>query len=230
MMLDTNFPGNKKQPDSAFIPNPRPNPNNLLANLIQLQPILGEPWPTIVLEVGNSVPVSKLIENRNKFLGHTTQVNVFVGVSYNRNASRQTDSWWMCVAHRDIHAPQPPPAMVPEYPPPIIVGELHKTTGNRYPNVNLPIPPNISTWSVPTHLLFHPEPVPVMNPPLPPSLDSNIELFRQTIVRKRQPWYLPFIILKLIFLETNPSASAPSEPQSTTSLGTQSSTAGISQS
>ena len=133
MMLDTNFPGKKKQPDSAFIPNPQPNPNNLLANLIQLQPILGEPWPTIVLEVGNSKPISKLIKNRNKFLGHTTQVNVFVGVSYNRNTSRQTDSWWMCVAHRDIHAPQPPPAMVPEYPPPIIVGELHKTASNGYP-------------------------------------------------------------------------------------------------
>ena len=133
IMLDTNFPGKKKQPDSAFVPNPRPNPNNLLGNLVQLQPILGLPWPTIVLEVGNSEPVSKLIEHRSKYLGHTTQVNVYVGVSYNRNASRQTDLWWMCVAHRDIHAPQPPPGIPPEYPAPIMVGELQKTAGNRYP-------------------------------------------------------------------------------------------------
>jgi hypothetical protein len=150
-----------------------------------LQPILGEPWPTIVLDVGNSEPISNLIKNRNKYLGHTTQVNVYVGVSYNRNEYRETDSWWMCVAHRDIHAP--PATMVPEYPPAIIVGETQKTADNKYPNVNLPIPPNISTWSVPTSLLFHPEPVPVMNPPLPPSLDINIELFRQKIVQKRRP-------------------------------------------
>ena len=73
MMLDTNFPGKKKQPDSAFIPNPRPNPNNLLANLIQLQPILGLPWPTIVLEVGNSEPVTKIIERRVRSVAPATE-------------------------------------------------------------------------------------------------------------------------------------------------------------
>ena len=187
MMLDTNFPGEKKQPDSSFIPNPRPNPNNPLGNLVQLQPIFGEPWPTIVLEVGNSESITKLIEHRNKYLGHTTQVNVYVGVSYNRNGSRQTDSWWMCVAHRDINAPQPPPGTSPECPGPIIVGELQKNASNRWPNVNVPIPPNASIWSVPTQFLFHPEPIPVMNPPFPPSFDIDIEAFRHAIVRHRPP-------------------------------------------
>lgn len=186
-MLDTNFPGKRKQPDSAFIPNPRPNLNNVLRNLIQLQPIFGVPWPTIVLEVGNSEPVSELIEHRNKYLGHTTQVNVYVGISYNRSISRQTDSWWMCVAHRDIYAPQSPTATGPEYPLPIIIGELQNTVGNRYPKVNMPIPPNASTWSVPTHLLFYPEPIPVMNPPFPPSFNIDIETFRQGIVDNRLP-------------------------------------------
>ena len=187
MMLDTNFPGKRKQPDSAFIPNPRPNPNNLLANLIQLQPILGLPWPTIVLEVGNSEPVTKVIEHRDKYLGHTTQVNVYVGVSYNRNEYRQTDSWWICVVHRDIYAPQPPPGAPPQYPAPIIIGELQKNASNRWPNVNVPIPPNASIWSVPTQFLFHPEPIPVMNPPFPPSFDIDIEAFRHAIVRHRPP-------------------------------------------
>lgn len=124
MRPDTNFPRKKKQPDKSFIPWPRPNPTNPLGNLIQLQPIFGVPWPTIVLEVGNSEAVSKLIEHCNKCLGYTTQVNVFVGISYNRNTTRQTDSWWMCVAHRDTNAPQPPPGTPPEYPAPIIVGEF----------------------------------------------------------------------------------------------------------
>ena len=187
MMLDTNFPGKKKQPDSAFIPDPRLNPN---ANLIQLQPILRLPWPTIVLEVSNSEGVPRLIEHRDKYLGHTTQVNVYVGVSYNRNQYRHTDSWWMCVAHRDINAPQAPPGTPPQYPASIIIGELQKTAGNRWPNVNLPIPANASLWSVPAALLFHPEPVPLLNPPFPPSFDIDIEIFRQTIVRRRLPWYL----------------------------------------
>jgi len=190
MMLDTNFPGKKKQPDSAFIPNPRPNPNDPGANLIQLQPILGQPWPTIVLEVGNSEGVPKLIEHRDKYLGHTTQVNVYVGVSYNRNRYRHTDSWWMCVAHRDIYAPQPPPGTPPQYPAPIIIGELQKTAGNKWPIVNQPIPANASIWSVPTSLLFHPEQIPAVIPRFPPSFDIDIEIFRQTIVRRRLPWYL----------------------------------------
>ena len=184
MTLDTNFPG---KGNSAFVPNPRPDPNNALGNLVQLQPNLNIPWPTIVLEVGNSESVSELIENRNKYLGHTTQVNVYVGVSYNRTVSREMDSWCMCVAYRDINAPQPPPGTPPEYPVPIIVGELQKTAGNRYPVVNLPIPQNASIWSVPTHLLFQPEAVPVMDPPFPPSFDVDIETFRQGIVKHRPP-------------------------------------------
>ena len=40
-----------------------------------------------------------------------------------------------------------------------------------------------------------------MNPPFPPSFDIDIELFRQKIVLKRLLWFLPFIILNLIFLE-----------------------------
>ena len=174
MTLNTNFPERKKQPDSAFIPYPQPNSNNLFVNLIQLQPILGRPWPTIILEGGNSEPVIRLIEHRDKYLGHTTQVNVYVGVSYNRNRYRATDSWWMCVAHRDTNAPQPAPGTPPEYPAPIIIGELLKKSCDRWPNVNQPIP-----------AVFR----------------FNIEVFHQIIVRERLPWFLPFIIPNLILLE-----------------------------
>jgi len=93
----------------------------------------------------------------------------------------------MCVAYRDIYAPQSPPEMSSQYPAPLIVGELQKTANTKWPNVNQPIPANASIWSVPTALLFHPEPIPVMNPPFPPSFDINIETFRQKIVRDRRP-------------------------------------------
>ena len=71
---------------------PDPNANDLLANLVQLLPILGLPWPTIVLAVGNSQPITKLIEHRDKYLGHTTQVNVYVG-SFT-STQRETDIVW----------------------------------------------------------------------------------------------------------------------------------------
>ena len=69
IMLDMNLPGRKKQPDAAYTPEPRPNPNNLLNHLIQIQPLFGIPWPTIVLEVGNSESVPKLVKHRDRCLG-----------------------------------------------------------------------------------------------------------------------------------------------------------------
>ena len=199
MRPDTNFPRKKKQPDKSFIPRPRSNPTNPLGNLIQLQPIFGVPWPTIVLEVGNSEAVSKLIERYNKCLGYTTQVNVFVGISYNRNTTRQTDSWWMCVAHRDTNAPQPPPGTPLEYPAPIIVGEFQKDASNKYPKVNVPIFPNASTWSVETQLLFYPEPIPMMNPLFPASFHMDVEAYRLAIVENRLPCISIWRFLMLMF-------------------------------
>ena len=103
------------------------------------------------------------------------------------NETRDNDSWWMCVAHRDVTAPQPPPGTPAEYPPPIIVGELEKVQGNRWPNVNVPIAQNESIWSVPTNLLFHPQTQPITNPPLPNTFDINIESFREEIMTHRLP-------------------------------------------
>ena len=152
---------------------------------MKLQPILGLPWPTLVLEVGNSEGISKLIQNRNKYLGHETQINIYVGVSYNRNASRNDDSWWMCVAHRDVNAPHPPPGTSSEYPSPIIMRELQNVNGPRWPNVNVPIAQNASVWNVPFCLLFHPQPKPVTIPPLQNIFDINVEIFRQGILKHR---------------------------------------------
>jgi hypothetical protein len=98
--------------------------------------------------------VTILIEHRNKYLDHTTEVNVYTGVSYNRNESLQTDSWWMCVTHRDINTPQPAPGTPPKYPAPVIIRELQKTSGNRYLNLNLPIPKTLPPGQYPFIFCF----------------------------------------------------------------------------
>src|ERR1700736_1116827 len=62
------LPGKCKQPDQAFRPYPRPaNPE--MAALIQMQPVLGRPWPTIILEVGNGQDVPQLVDIRDRALG-----------------------------------------------------------------------------------------------------------------------------------------------------------------
>ena len=156
-----------------------------MAALIQMQPVLGRPWPTIILEVGNSQGVVELVDIRNRMLGWKTQINVFVGIAYNRNQTRATDSWWACVAVRDINA-NPPAANSPNTYPPCQV--LHETAkvNNRYPKVETPLVGN-TLWSVPTPLLYHPEPVPVLNPPLPASFDFDVDRIRRAIERNRKP-------------------------------------------
>ena len=93
----------------------------------------------------------------------------------------------MCVAYRDVNAPQPPPGTPSEYPHSIIVGEFQKVNGTRWPNINVPITQNASIWSVPSDLLFHPQPKPTTIPPLPDIFDINVEMFRQRILNYRLP-------------------------------------------
>ena len=91
----------------------------------------------------------------------------------------------MCVAHRDVNAPQPPAGTSYEYPRPIIVGELQKVNGTRWPNVNVPIAQNASVWSVPSDMLFYPQPPPATIPQLPNMFDINVEKFRRGILKHR---------------------------------------------
>jgi hypothetical protein len=138
------------------------------------------------LEVGNSETVRHLAGIRDNILGHLTQVNVFVAVSYNRNAARNSDSWWACVAVRDTNPPNPPPNPPPTWPPCDIIGEVARTPGGRYQRVEVPLQGN-TIWSIPTHLLFHPEPIPVVQPPLPATFEVDVERLRKLIVETRPP-------------------------------------------
>jgi hypothetical protein len=182
---DFQYPGNiKKSADCAFRPLPRPNPNNLpTAALVQLQPVFGLAWPTIVLEASQSQPATRLVVIRDFVLGWRTQVNIYFTVSFNRNTTPATESWWAQLAIRDVHAPAPPPNADDKYPGCVVLHELPVVNG-RYPRLENPLPPN-TIWSVPTTLLYHPEPVPQLVPPLPPSYDINLEEYRLLILRSR---------------------------------------------
>ena len=183
--LDIRIPGRRKQPDSAWGPKNRPHlplPNPY-ATLIPTQ-TNGTPFPTLILEVGNSQSIPDLVQIRDKALGWKTGINIFVLIAYNRNSTHATDSWFIQVSHRDFTAPQPPPTTGDTYPSCIVMFETAKIR-NRYPLVNTPIPPADQIWTIPTSHLYFPESIPVLNPLIPAAFDINIEMIRQTITSER---------------------------------------------
>jgi len=94
--------GRDQEPDAAWRPNPRPQaplPNALLP-LLPSQPN-GDPYPSLVMEVGNSQSIPDLINIRDRMLSWRTAINVFVLISYNRNATRATDTWFLQISVRD---------------------------------------------------------------------------------------------------------------------------------
>jgi hypothetical protein len=145
----------------------------------------GDLFSTLVLEVGNSQPVSELLDIRDRCLGWETGINVFVLVAYNRNQTRLSDSWFLQVAIRDFWAPQPPPTFVPTYPPCRILYETPKV-GTRYPLVNTPIPPPQDIFNIPIAHLYHPEGPPNLVPAIPNFFVLGIEDIRRVIVEERR--------------------------------------------
>jgi hypothetical protein len=120
---------------------------------------------------------------RDVVLGHQTQINVFVGVAYNRNTTSERDSWWICVGCRNVMAPPPPPNAPGTYPPCLIV-ETPQVNGH-YPLVEDPVENPI--WTIPTDLLYWPEPIPLLQPPFPTAFQLDIEAIRLTTVERRAP-------------------------------------------
>jgi len=179
--------GRDQQPDSAWRPKPRPQallPNALLT-LLPIQPN-GDPYPSLVMEVGNSQSIPDLISIRDRMLSWRTAINVFVLISYNRNASRATDSWFFQISVRDYYAPQPPPWTGANYPACTVLYETPKL-GARYPRVENPLAQGAQHYDLPTSHLYEPETPPILNPALPASFRINIEAIRATIMDERHP-------------------------------------------
>jgi len=178
-------PGREKQPDAAWRPSRRPqNPlGNALAPLLPQQ-TNGDPFPSLILEVGYSQSIPNLIGIRDRMLSPQTAINVFVLIAYNRNSTRQSDTWYMQVAVRDYFAPPSPPGMhIPAF---VVVYETPKI-GGRYPKVNSPLAQGTEVYDLDAGHFYDPEPIPNLNPPLPASFRINIEQIRSTIFNCRRP-------------------------------------------
>ena len=119
-----------------------------------------------------------------RMLSPQTAINVFVLIAYNRNATRQEDTWYMQIALRDRFAPASPPGM--KIPPFIVVYETPKI-GARYPKVDTPLAQGMWVYNLDTDCLYDPESIPNLNPPLPASFVIDAEQIRNTIVRYRRP-------------------------------------------
>jgi hypothetical protein len=138
-----------------------------------------------VVEVGNSQPISDLLKIRDRLLCWKTAINVVILVSYNRNQTRQADSFFVQVARRDFFAPPPNPlSAVNDYPPCVVLYETAKQQ-NKYPLVETPVPQQSRVWRIATTILYHPEPPPVLIPALPAAFVLDIEQIRRTIERER---------------------------------------------
>ena len=119
----------------------------------------GDPYPSLVLEVGNSQSIPDIIGIRNRMLSWRTSINVFVLIAYNRNTTRANDTWFLQIAVRDYFAPQPPPGTGTDYPACIVLYETPKI-GPRYPKVDNPLAQGTQVYHIDTRHLYHPEPPP----------------------------------------------------------------------
>ena len=175
-------PGRNKQPDAAWVPSHRP----LDAAFDPLMPRQTNGDPSLVLEVGNSLSISDIIAIRDRMLSWRTAVNVFVLIAYNRDATinKATDSWFLQIAVRDYFAPEPPTGTGIHYPSCIVLYETPKI-GRRYTRVDSPLAEGNQVHHLDTRHLYHPEPPPILDPPLPASFRIDAEQIRMTIIRRR---------------------------------------------
>jgi hypothetical protein len=146
----------------------------------------GHSYPSLVLEVGNSQSIADIIGICNRMLSWRTAINVFVLIAYNCNTTGATDTWFLQITVRDYFAPQPPPGTDTNYPACIVLYETPKI-GAHYPRVNNPLAPGTQVYHLDTCHLYHPEPPPILNPPLPASFRIDIEQIRTTIINWRCP-------------------------------------------
>jgi hypothetical protein len=176
-------PGRDKEPDAAWRLSRRPqNLGNALTPLLPQQ-TNGDPFPSLVLEVGHSQSIPNLLDIRDRMLPQTV-INVFVLIAYNRNSTRQSDTWYMQIALRDYFAPPSPPGMQIS---PFLVAYETPTIGAHYPKVETPLTQRAQVYHLDTGCLYDPEPIPNLNPPLPASFRIDIEQIRSTIFNCRRP-------------------------------------------
>jgi hypothetical protein len=138
------------------------------------------------MEVGNSQSIPDLMSIRDRMLSWQTAVNVFILISYNRDATRATDNWFVQISVRDYLAPQPPPGTGANYPACVVAYETPKVSA-RCPRVNNTLAQGTEVYNLDTGHLYNPETPPILNPLLPASFRIDLEAIRATIIANRHP-------------------------------------------
>jgi hypothetical protein len=171
----------QKEPNQSLRPriyDPTNNPS------IPIMATTGKPWPTVVIEVGVSESTDSIRSHRQLYLNHLTGVNVYIGVSYIRNETRATDSWYCCIATRDTAPPNPPPANPDrDWPPFKSVYQSVDDDKKRFPKLQDAVSPP-TTYQIESKLIWHPEPLPAG---LPLNFTIDLEALRQEIIEDVPP-------------------------------------------
>lgn len=173
--LDTPGVG-RKEPDQSLRPDdydPANNPS------IPIMISTGNPWPTVVVEVGVSESTESIRSHRQLYLNHLTGVNIYIGVSYNRNDTRATDTWYCCIGTRDTNPPNPPPANPGrDWPPFKSVYESVADDKKRFLKLWDALSPP-TTCQVESKLIWHPEPLPAG---LPANFTIDLDALRRRLI------------------------------------------------
>jgi len=128
-------------------------------------------WPTILIDVARSTEsLSTLLARRDWYLGKDAQVNVWIGAKYFKSEG----TWWMGTARRSARS------CLGEEEAPKWIGRLQGVDDSE--EFESLAAPRKEVWTVPTSLLFHPDTVPVLEPPYPDSFMVEVEKYRERLV------------------------------------------------
>ena len=165
---------------------------------ISVQPTTGKDYPAIVFEMANTERFTDLLHKCHVWLSDKTNVNVWVGVKYERRANRAADQWWMGVSHRNFAAMAAGrPAHLAAnalWPDPVWLHAMnHGGQILTLPLLNGPMDlcstPQPGQWQVPLNIICHPTVLPPPPPPAAPfpPLTIIVDLYRDMIVNERLP-------------------------------------------
>jgi hypothetical protein len=117
-----------------------------------------------------------LLFRRDWYLGHHTQINIWIGVKYFQDSR----TWWMGVARRNFEPKDTPSEPLPDkWPPAIWIEQFPCQQGRSFVSIHDVLN---ESWKIPVFLLYHPDPVPSLDPPLPNDYVLEPEKYRDIII------------------------------------------------
>ena len=188
-MLNVRIPGagHNQQPDVTWwlINHPQVPLPNASVPLFPQQPNRS-PYLSLIMDVRNTQSILELLGIQDRMLLWRTAISVFVLVSYNCNATRASDNWYVQISIRNYLTPQPPPGTVANYPECIVEYETPKL-GTHYPKVNNNLAQGTDVYYLNTTNLYHLETPPILNHPLSATFGIDLEAIHTIIIVTFRP-------------------------------------------